>query len=315
MKTAPHRQALEKRLDRFFNYSTEYRKEVYEFVNFIKNNSDSNVYAFGGLVRDINLFTVRGFYSDVDLVIDSTREELRSILSALTNEDVSENKFGGFRVKQSQWDFDIWCAKDTWAIKQDFVKYKDIKSLLDTTFLSWDSALFDLNDRKLICKDEYLNNLREGQLDVVLQKSPNVIGSIVRLTRAIYSKGVCSIGPKAIETLHNSLNRYSTDVLIGYEKKSYSNHFLTEKNLGELSKRIRLEGKKSCSVKVLLEEQLELLERIRPNKSLCRPKEIANNLLIDSCELKRLKSKASQKRLKSVEPMVSSNSDTLKLFE
>jgi hypothetical protein len=232
--TAPDKQALRKRVDRFFNSSTLYRKEVYEFVEQLIQTKDLNVYAFGGLVRDIGLFTVRGFESDVDLVVDTSKDELIKVLDNIPKDSIIHNKFGGFRIKQGSWSFDIWCAKDTWAIKNKLVTYKNIESLLDTTFLSWDSVLFDVKNKKLICDDNYIENLVNGKIDVVLRHTPNELGSLVRLSRAIFSKGVSVIGRNALSTLKQGFNDYSILDIIEYEKKSFSKKYLNKNNLSDL---------------------------------------------------------------------------------
>lgn len=235
---APHKQALRRRVKRFFRSSTQLRTDVYDFVDVLTKNNHFDVYVFGGLVRDIGLFGVRDFTSDVDLVVETQRASLQKALSQLPKHTVTANKFGGFRIKQGSWSFDIWCAKDTWAIKNQFVKYEDISSLLKTTFLSWDSALFDVKNQKLICGDDYLENLGNGRLDIVLQHSPNELGSMVRLTRAIYSKGAKELQKNALNTLKTLFAKYSSDEIVTYEDKSYTTKFLSIQILDELKKEV-----------------------------------------------------------------------------
>lgn len=236
---APHKQALKKRVNRFFNSSTQCRADVYDFVDIITEKNKFDVYAFGGLVRDIGLFGVRDFSSDVDLVVESERQLLIRALSRLPKDTVTENKFGGFRIRQGAWDIDIWCAKDTWAIKNKLIAYDDITSLLKTTFLSWDSALFDIRNQNLICNNDYFDDLVSGKLDIVLQNSPNELGSMVRLTRAIYSKGARELKSHALETLRDYFGKYSFDDIIAYEQRSYVKKFLNIANLEKLESDVR----------------------------------------------------------------------------
>ncbi len=236
---APHKQALKKRVNRFFNSSTQCRADVYDFVDIITERNKFDVYAFGGLVRDIGLFGVRDFSSDVDLVVESERQLLIRALSRLPKDTVTENKFGGFRIRQGAWDIDIWCAKDTWAIKNKLIAYDDITSLLKTTFLSWDSALFDIRNQNLICNNDYFDDLVSGKLDIVLQNSPNELGSMVRLTRAIYSKGARELKSHALETLRDYFDKYSFDDIIAYEQRSYVKKFLNIANLEKLESDVR----------------------------------------------------------------------------
>lgn len=254
---APHKQALSKRVNRFFNSSTKCRSDVYDFVDIITKKNQFDVYAFGGLVRDIGLFGVRDFSSDVDLVIESNRTTLIKALGRLPKENVTENKFGGFRIQQGLWDIDIWCAKDTWAIKNKFVEYNDITSLLKTTFLSWDSALFDIRNQNLLCSNQYLTDLSNGSLDIVLKDSPNELGSMVRLTRAIYSKGAKEIRSNALEALKTYFEKYTYSEIVYYEQKSYTKRFLNASKLEKLANEITcLPSNTSMNIKV--EKQLSL---------------------------------------------------------
>ncbi len=236
---APDKYALQKRVNRFFDNSISCRKDVTQFVRDLTKDTDSDVFAFGGLVRDIGLFGVRDFSSDVDLVFDGHKQELERALGSLPDLKLEENKFGGFRVKLHSWDVDIWCAEDTWAIKRGLVEYRGISSLLDTTLLSWDSALFDVKKHKLICKKAYIENMSEGRLDVVLKESPNELGSMVRITRAVYSKGAHILGKNAIELMDSYFSTYSTKEIVQYEKNSYHKNYLSLANLNTLKSLIK----------------------------------------------------------------------------
>ncbi|WP_281948192.1 hypothetical protein [Vibrio parahaemolyticus] len=290
-------QALKKRVERFFSpqeckvstHSKMHRGEVYDFVDILTKNTDLGVYAFGGLVRDIGLFSIRKFSSDVDLVIDGCKKELVSVLCNLPSDaTVIENKFGGFRVKQHQWDFDVWCARDTWAIKNKLVEYENVESLLDTTFLNWDSALFDLRKRKIICHKDYLDNLKTGAIDVVLVESPNELGSVVRLGRAIYSKGASTLRRRAIEALQTSFKKYSIEQIIEYEAKSYIAKYLNINNLTSLRERVLDVGESTGELKINKEKQLSLAKYIL--EDLDKAHRQSNNLLISESEVEKLRS-------------------------
>ncbi|NOJ23582.1 hypothetical protein [Vibrio coralliilyticus] len=292
-----NKQALKKRVERFFSpqkskvsaSSKVHRGEVYDFVDILTKNTDLGVYAFGGLVRDIGLFSIRKFSSDVDLVIDGSKRELASILCNLpSNAIVKENKFGGFRVKQNQWDFDVWCARDTWAIKNKLVEYENVESLLDTTFLNWDSALFDLRKRKLICHKDYLDNLKMGAIDVVLVESPNELGSVVRLGRAIYSKGASTLRRRAIETLQTSFKKYSIEQILEYEAGSYSAKFLNKNHLTSLRDRVLDVGENVHELNIHKEKQLSLSKCILEDVEKINRQ--FNSLLVSESEVEKLRS-------------------------
>ncbi|MCG7586753.1 hypothetical protein [Photobacterium sp. OFAV2-7] len=237
MSIPPHKTALKKRVNRFFVGSAKTKKsdkiqnarnryEVSEFLPYLsEQQKEHDIYVFGGLVRDIALFGLGSFKSDVDLVFDGHKEELERALrratSAQPNLTLIQNKFGGFRVKGRSWDIDIWCIEDTWAFKENFVHYTDHKSLLETTLLSWDSALYQINKKQLICPPSYLEDLAQGRLDIVLEHTPNELGSMVRICRAIYGKNASYLGFKAVKLIEQYFTKYSIKDILNYETQSY----------------------------------------------------------------------------------------------
>lgn len=262
---APHVQALKKRVDRFFNSETSVRTEVHDFIGFFIKNK-INIFSFGGLVRDIGLFSVRDFDSDVDLVVDIDRETLCHLIDMLDKTlkiRIKENKFGGFRINKNDWCFDIWCARDTWAIKENHVEYTGIESLLKTTFLNWDSVLFNLNDKRLICEKNYFDNLTSGELDLVLSYTPNELGALVRVMRAIYGKGVRKLHNRAIDFIYNGFCNYNKNEIIKYERLSYGNPFLDGKKLNKIKRYImgcNLDGSYSKQLNIKLDVNIISLE-------------------------------------------------------
>lgn len=239
-KVSPDKFALQKRLQRFFEHPISSRYEVYQFINLLKSESEAQLYAFGGLVRDINLFTIKGFYSDVDIVTDATNVELDALMNKFASKYLIErNKFGGYRIEGVRWKFDIWCISNTWAFKKELVPYDGVKSLLKTTFLNWDSVLFDLRRFKLICDDSYLESLRNGILDLVLCETPNELGGVVRICRAIQSKGVITLGAQANRFLLNCFEKYDVESVINYERIAFSNRYLTYQKVSELKDSLR----------------------------------------------------------------------------
>jgi hypothetical protein len=230
--------SLKKRVDRFFNTPPKFRGEVSSVVMSLTKESTKNIYAFGGLVRDISLFGITNFSSDVDLVFGGSKTELERALKSLNPIHLSENKFGGFRLRMKSWDIDIWSAADTWAFRESLVTYSSIESLLETTLMSWDSVIYNINDRKLIYRENYLDDILKGRLDIVLEKNPNEIGAMVRLGRTIHSKNVLSLSPKAANLIKYYLSTFSFDDIIQYEINSYNNQYLTTKNLNSLYNKI-----------------------------------------------------------------------------
>lgn len=232
LSPAPNKEALRKRVNRFFSSKSLANAEVNEVISSL--TSCAETYIFGGMIRDIGLFGLKKFESDIDLVFDGNRELLLSALKKAKIKDYSKNKFGGFRVKQSKWDIDIWTTHDTWAIKEGHVDFNDVSSLLDTVLMTWDSVLYNLSTKKIIYKDDYLDDLISGRLDIVLDKNPNQLGSAVRLLRAIYGKHASYLGKSASLLLIDTLLTHDVNDLLSYEKNSFSKKYLNASKILKL---------------------------------------------------------------------------------
>lgn len=229
---------LEKRLKRFFFSRTKSRSDFQNFIEMLTNAFAYDVFVFGGLVRDIYIHGIIKFYSDIDIVIDCEHRVLESFLESLVGLCFKRNKFGGFRVKFRYWDLDIWCVKDTWAFKSGLVDFNSPIDLLKTTFLNWDSVIFDVRTRRVICGDNYFSDIRQGILKIVLKENPNEIGSLVRVFRAIRSKYVKSIDFSLIVFISEKSILYCPRDVVSYEKISYDKRYLIESDVEEIYRHV-----------------------------------------------------------------------------
>ncbi len=74
--------------------------------------------------------------------------------------------------------------------KQGFTPYIRIASLTETTVLNWDAILMNWRTGAFVCREGYLEDLRERRFDVVLVTNPNPLGMTVRVFRHLCSKEV-----------------------------------------------------------------------------------------------------------------------------
>jgi hypothetical protein len=187
-----------------------------------------DVYLFGGILRDLALYGVKGFDSDVDLVVDGSIDELKGLLS---KHKAERNKFGGYRLKvgrgssssalEKYWDIDIWEAKNTWAFQEGHVQYDDITSLLQTTITNWDSILMNWRTKAVITREDYFQDIRSLYLDMVLAKNPNKLGMAVRVFRYLTTKNARKFSFEVLRYLVATSKAYSYEDLFFAEKKSY----------------------------------------------------------------------------------------------
>jgi len=197
------------------------RNEVADFINrLLKKLDHSDIYLFGGALRDLALLGRSGFNSDIDLVVDG---DLERCLTILAIHGAKKNKFGGYRVNIAGWPIDIWGAKDTWAIKQGIVHYDGISSLINTTVLNWDAILMNWRTGDFICRDNYLDDLLDRKLDIVLIDNPNPIGMIVRVFRHLCTKDAKSITPAVANYLADCSIKYTLEEIRASELASYGN--------------------------------------------------------------------------------------------
>lgn len=231
MKVANRNDLLKRRLEDFFS-SRDDRKAARDMM--LALAEDTRVWIFGGMIRDIGLFGRKGFCSDIDVVIESDRGDLTNRIKKLPIEYFTVNKFGGIRFRYQEIDFDIWCLADTWAFKQQIISLEDVHSLLETTLMTWDAVLYDLQRRKVISPENYLTDLVEKRLELVLNRTPNEIGSLVKILRTIYGKEVDKLGPKLCQFLREMLRTYSGEILMRYELSHYQTSIINGLKLANL---------------------------------------------------------------------------------
>jgi predicted nucleotidyltransferase len=235
MKVVSSHQRLKLRIEDFFDISEE-RKQARVLIDALAERS--HAWIFGGMIRDIGLFGRGGFTSDIDLVIDLSREDLITCLKTLNIHRFSVNKLGGLRFHYKSLDFDIWSINDTWAFKNQIVEFKDTYSLLNTTLMTWDSVLYDVKNKHVISHENYLHDLHRRRLELVLQKTPNEVGSVIKILRTIYNKRVQIIGPQLSVFLLQALQEHSYAQLSHYEYCSYRSSSFNDYDLQRLKERI-----------------------------------------------------------------------------
>lgn len=200
MSTAPNKEALKRRLDRYFwandTGEMEFLRQVLEnnFIGF------ERVAVIGGLVRDFAYGGRGSFRSDLDLVIDAPKERIAEIASSLR---ATPNRFGGFGCKQGPWKIDFWALETTWARK--YVPLNSLEDIVSSTFFDWDAVAYDLKEKKLICSEDYLFRIQSGILDVNLLPNPSLLGNLVRAVRRIMIWRV-QAGPLLTDFIKQHLN-------------------------------------------------------------------------------------------------------------
>ncbi len=223
-KVAKNKEILKKRIQRLLFSQREGWSSVFDFMDTAKVHGD--LLLFGGAVRDVALQGIRKFDSDLDFVFVGDREKLQALLEG----SAKKNRFGGFRKELDRQIIDIWHIEDTWAFKNDIVKYRDIYSIINTTITNWESIFYSIRDNYIYCSDDYFENLCKGRINIVLEQNPNELGALVRIFRHFLLKEARSVEPDLCKYVVKLIGNYSTDEMLDYERESYSNVYLN-KNL------------------------------------------------------------------------------------
>ena len=188
-----------------------------------------DIYIYGGMLRDIALLGIDGFTSDIDLVVESDWE---TVSKELFEKGGELNKFGGMRIAIDGLDhpIDIWDAKNTWAFKNNYLVYRDISSLLDSTMFNWDSILMCWKTKSIVHSEKYFEDLNNRHLDLVFAENPNPIGMLVRAFRHILNKDALSASDSLINYLVKESKKYSFSQVYNSERASYLSEYVIENN-------------------------------------------------------------------------------------
>lgn len=135
---------------------------------------------FGGLPRDFARAGRAAFKSDVDIVVDAEPSVLDELLSRMGGQ---RNRFGGYRLKYGQFDFDIWALQTTWAAAEGYVEIYCLKDLIKTTFFDCDAVLFHCNTSHISRSDRFWKSIKYKIVDINLEVNPHYVGTLARTLR------------------------------------------------------------------------------------------------------------------------------------
>ena len=239
LKENPQRQVTTNQLNLFENLlmsdddgqvktPTSSISEFLEYMCAVLPTGD--LYLFGGVLRDLALFGQRGFNSDIDIVVDD--DDWTHLVKYLRSRGVTQNRFGGFRMKVNEWPIDIWTARETWAIRKGLIEYHGIESLTETTILNWDAILLNWRTKRIICNPDYFRQIRGRVMDVVLTENPNPLGAAVRAFRHLCLKDAKELTTRAARYLADAAHEYPDDTIIKSEIDSYRDSIIDPAILG-----------------------------------------------------------------------------------
>ncbi|MEQ4924708.1 hypothetical protein [Proteus hauseri] len=246
------RENLNEKVFHFFYEESLNNKALSLIMNKVNLFDFSNIYAFGGVVRDIEL---KNKPSDIDLVFNGYRDDFDLLIESLNGERIIKNKFGGFRIETSQLDIDLWFFKDTWALLNNKIDDTNnrIDDLLKTTFFNWDAVLFDFKNKDIICDKYYYQCLNNRHLDINLVDNPNTLGSFSRIIKNIFHNNAIYLSEEIVNYLEKSFSDYSFSEIREFYLSKNQEYDLQLRNLISLYDRVNTRIEYSTKLKSTIE--------------------------------------------------------------
>src|SRR5690606_35061199 len=131
--------------EKFVEYlNSNLDNKVIEFVDELSKKLDLLV--FSGVIRDFYL-EHSGEVRDLDLVVKKNFHQLEHVIREFNDAKYDINSFGGYKVKISNINIDIWNAEDTWAFKERKIQQHYIfveEDLPYSCFFNFSSIVFDI---------------------------------------------------------------------------------------------------------------------------------------------------------------------------
>lgn len=216
-----------------------------------------DVGVFGGLLRDTALDPPGRFMSDVDLVVAIQDEALLD--NYCESRSATKNRFGGYRMTLPRGGrIDVWPLHRTWAFREGVRRGSALADLIGTTYFSWDSIVYDLNSGRIHCRNDYVDNIEAGIVDIELPDNPYPLGALVRTLRLIATSRAKLTFRLACHTRELFQCHSVTDILSA-ERRGYSLPWLREHTVMTLRNRLeRFVGTASENALFRPVEQLEL---------------------------------------------------------
>ena len=203
-------ESLQKRMVYFCDSFTPTQKPLMRFINLLFPHG--RPYIFGGVIRDIAIHGLNNFKSDIDIVYTGIIQERE--LKELS----IKNKFGGYRITFNRWIIDIWPLEETWSFKTGAIVYESPTSLLKTTQTNYEAIMYDIKDKKLICGDNYISDIKNGYLKVVNSTSPSNLKLLKKILVSIYRNNV--------KYCDQSLSTLVSEVIKEYSQSDIVNELL-----------------------------------------------------------------------------------------
>lgn len=224
------RSRLRDRVRRFLSSDSRSREPVVRFLRSLERRGWA-AFVFGGFARDILLGPPGSRPRDIDLVVGTSAEELRSQCTDLI---VGQNRFGGLKLRVADWPIDIWAAEDTWALRMFPGKFRGLSDLPKTTFFNIESVLIsvspDNTGPRAVLEHGFVNSILNRVLEVNFAENPFPALCVVR-SFYISLKLNFALGPQLCHYLTEARRKLSLREVLQAQIHHYGRIRLSEQEI------------------------------------------------------------------------------------
>ncbi|XYG87617.1 hypothetical protein QH637_02840 [Heyndrickxia coagulans] len=200
-----------------------------KFINGMSNIGE--LLFFGGSIRDYYLYN--GFKSmprDFDIVVKVNAKNEILLRNLLGKHSYRKNRFGGYKVKIENIEFDLWSLKNTWAFREKKLLAEE-RNLTKSVFLSIDGIAYNFN-KDILYAEELRWSIENKKINIVLKDNPQ---KELNLFRALVFKKKYNLdfSPELIEEFKRYIDLFDNfyDVLYKLQLSHYRKEHLTPKEV------------------------------------------------------------------------------------
>lgn len=226
----------EKNITIQLRYLLEKNQQTFEFVEELSSVGD--LLFFGGSIRDICLSPNNPpFPRDFDIAINfKNKNKFETIINKYENR---KNRFGGYKFRIANVEFDVWDLEKTWAFNNTDLKASE-ENLAKSVYLNIDGIVYNYNNFK-VYDDLFKNSIKNRKLDVNLEKNPQVELNLLRalVFKEKYEEDYqLSFSNKLKEIFKKHLSNELVDSLYHLQDTHYKKIYLSKEKIKHELQRI-----------------------------------------------------------------------------
>lgn len=191
-----------------------------------------DIYLIGGILREYRDRQEIKDLRDIDIIIDVKNGN--DWIEILEQYQPEINSFGGYKLECSGLIVDIWKLQETWAYREGYVLCKPeeyVQNLQNTVFLNTDAIIYDLI-RNIWYDEKYIDAMKSGIIDVILEENPQILLNIVR-SLVLKKRYAMSFSEKLKAIIRSKINSDTelTEKLLQIQLSRYKKIILSKKEI------------------------------------------------------------------------------------